>query len=78
MCSDYKCIIFLDRARGTGDPEVSADAVQDRFPSQGGQLPVGHVVSDERGRAVHQVVRDRTATVQAEHHDAVEFAAPRR
>lgn len=68
----------LDRARGTGDQAVPADAVQDRLPAKGGQLLAGHVVPDERGRAVHQVAGDRTAAVQAEHHDAVQFPAPQR
>lgn len=68
----------LDRARGTGDQAVPADAVQDRLPAKGGQLLAGHVVPDERGRAVHQVTGDRTAAVQAEHHDAVQFPAPQR
>lgn len=71
-------MFVLDRARGAGDPAVSANAVQDRLPAQSGQLPVGHVVPDERGRTVHQVAGDRTAAVQAEHYYDVELAAPQR
>lgn len=73
-----RTVFYSDRARGAGNPPVPADAVQDRLPSQGGQLPVGHVIPDERGRAVHQVAGNRAAAVQAEHHDAVELAAPQR
>jgi len=73
-------IFFLfcrsDRARGAGNPPVSADPVQDRLPPEGGQLPVGHVTTFERGRAIHQVLRDRTSAVQAQHHDAVELTSP--
>lgn len=66
----------VDRARGARDTSVSADPVQNRFSAQGGELSVGHFVLDERRRVVHPVVGDRTAAVQAEHHDAVEFTAP--
>lgn len=67
-----------DRARGAGDPSVSANAVQDRVPAKGGRVPAGPFDPDERGRAVHQVPGDRATAVAAEHHDAVQFAAPQR
>lgn len=67
-----------DRPRGAGDSPVPTDAVQDRLPAQGGQLSVGHVVPDERGRVVHHFVGDRTAAVPVEYYHADhQLTAPR-
>lgn len=41
-------VYCLDCTRGTGDSSVSTDSIQNRFPSQGCQLPFGHVILDER------------------------------